>query len=512
MARKRAVGEGSISHRKDGRWEAALTCRTTSGIRKRIRRYATSRAEADEKLSELKAQARQGVPVPDKSWRLGAYLDYWLEHIVRPHRRPATYEKDEQAIRLYLKPGLGSAQLTRLTVPRLQLFLNEQLAAGRSVSTVHQIAKVLSAALTRAMKEELVTRNVARLVDLPSYTSAEIQPWSMQEARDFLNAAREDPLLPAFALALLYGLRRGEVLGLRWADVDFDAGILHVRQQLQRRRSGLLIGDVKTKASTRDLSLRPIARTVLLAQQRAQERLRKKAGAEWKSANVEAALVFTTSTGNPIEPRNFNRSFHRICEQHGIRRIRVHDLRHTVATFLSVLQVSPKDAQFTLGHSQVSTTMGIYQHASLSSSERAIAPVEAQLVQDESFVAGLLGQRCRSRQGATRSRQIRPSKQVFLDGNLAATPGAEDGYRTRDPRLTMPSGVTLDERLTSVNKSLLVHARRWHVGIVAVNSSRQTRPFGCPRTRRNVPASAFAVHGVRCAPSHRPVPAQESLP
>jgi len=494
MAKKRAVGEGTIYRRQDGRYEVALRSLTTAGTYKRIRKYAQTRADADELLTELKRQVRQGVPVPDRTWRLDAYLEYWLRDVVLPNRRPATYERDEQAVRLYLAPGLGRVPLARLTVPKLQLFLNQQSAAGRSASTVRQIAKVLSAALTRAMKEELLTRNVAQLVDLPSYTSREIIPWTMEEARDFLDAARDDPLLPAFALALLYGLRRGELLGLRWQDVDFGAGIMRIRQQLQRRQGRLSVGPVKTKASARDLALKPVARTVLLTRQTVQERSRTAAGPVWAETTPNEALVFTTSTGTPIEPRNFDRSFHRICKQHGIRRIRVHDLRHTVATFMSVLQVSPKDAQFTLGHSQVSTTMGIYQHASVASSARAIESVEgffADVVASDATSAASLP----SRQVAKSSRQSEPSSTKNLLERLAATSGAEVGIRTRDPRLTIQPWNSFDMRLTEVNRVLRERRRRYFIGLVAVTGGRQILVLPShPKARRPPAKSAASLH------------------
>ena len=137
-------------------------------------------------------------------------------------------------IRLYLKPELGKYQLKRLSVPVVQAFLNRQLRAGRSVRNVQIMRQVLSAALSRAVREELVVRNVARLVELPTWEPGIVVPWTSAEALAFFGAASDDPLCPAFVLLLLYGMRRGEVLGRRWADVDFDAQMIHVRQQIQR--------------------------------------------------------------------------------------------------------------------------------------------------------------------------------------------------------------------------------------------------------------------------------------
>jgi integrase len=136
--------------------------------------------------------------------------------------------------RLYLKLGLGSSALTRLSASRVQAFFNGQLAAGRSVRTVQVMKTVLFSALSRAMREELVVRNVARLAELPTWERQHITPWAVAEARTFLEAAKNDPLYPAFVLLLLYGLRRGEVLGRRWRDIDEDDGEIRVRQQVQR--------------------------------------------------------------------------------------------------------------------------------------------------------------------------------------------------------------------------------------------------------------------------------------
>jgi integrase len=157
----------------------------------------------------------RGIPVAAESWKLGPYFDHWLENVVRPSRRPATYALYESIVRLYLKPGLGHHYLRRLSVANVQQFLNRKLTEGHSVRNVHLMRQILSAALTRAGREELVSRSVARMVELPGWEPAEVRPWSSDEALAFLRAAKPDPLHRAFVLLLLYGMRRGEVLGLR---------------------------------------------------------------------------------------------------------------------------------------------------------------------------------------------------------------------------------------------------------------------------------------------------------
>jgi integrase len=357
--RQRLNGEGTISGpRKDGRYVGAFYALTTTGTRKRVYVYGRTREEAHERLVQEQSRAGRGIPVPAESWKLGPYLDYWLEHVIEPTRRPATYALYEMTIRLYLKPELGKYQLKRLSVPVVQAFLNRQLRAGRSVRNVQIMRQVLSAALSRAVREELVARNVARLVELPTWEPSIVVPWATAEALVFLGAASDDPLYPAFVLLLLYGMRRGEVLGLRWADVDFDAQMIHVRQQIQRVQGQLKIGPVKTRAGSRDLPLIGLTRIALAARQAQQEADRADLGTAW----TDTGLVFTTRTGRPIEPRNLVRSFIRICDQNGIRKIRVHALRHTVASLLKDLRVPARDAQIILGHAHISTTQQIYTY------------------------------------------------------------------------------------------------------------------------------------------------------
>ena len=145
---------------------------TSAGTRKRVTVYGNTRQEAADRMREAQERNRQGIPVPDRAWNLADWLDYWLDNVVASNRRPATYSLYEATIRLYLKPALGTVPLTRLSAARVQTFLNGQLAAGQSIRRVQIMRTVLSSALTRAMREELIMRNVARLAELPAGTSA----------------------------------------------------------------------------------------------------------------------------------------------------------------------------------------------------------------------------------------------------------------------------------------------------------------------------------------------------
>jgi integrase len=354
--RRRINGDGSVYKRQDGYWVGAFYAHTTSGARKRVVVYGKTLDEARAKLGKAQEQARSGIPVPDESWKLGPYLHYWLEHVVKHNRRPATYALYETNIRLYLAPGLGARQLKQLSVASVQMFLNQRLEKGDSIRKVQIMRTVLSAALTRAVREELIPRNIARLVELPQWQRGTIRPWKADEAKCFLTVARADPLYAAFLLLILYGLRRGETLGLRWADIDFESGTIQIRQQLQRVRGQLLQGPVKTRAGQRDMPLLDLARDALAGQAAMQAIYRADMGSAWPGTD----LVFTTRTGRPIEPRNLVRSFRRICDKNDIRIIKVHHLRHTVGSLLKDLKIPARDAQAILGHTRISTTLEIY--------------------------------------------------------------------------------------------------------------------------------------------------------
>lgn len=460
MARRGANGEGSIYQRKtDGRWEASLWSLTTSGIRKRIRTYGTTRQEAHVKLVELKAKQHQGIPMPDRAWRLGDYLDYWLEAHVKPTKRPKTYESYEISVRLYLKPRLGTLPLTRLTVANVQKAMSDMVAAGSSVRKAQIVRTALSAALTRAMREDLLVRNVARLIELKEGPKAETEPWTLEEARQFLSAARQHVLYPAFLMPLLYSMRRGEVLGLRWSDIDFTGGTIHVRQQLQRVGLELLIGPVKTTMGQRDLLLLDELRAALLEY-----------GAYRKSVSNGSDLAFTTTAGTPIEPRNFVRTWWGLCKKADVRVIRFHDQRHTTSTLLAELGVQPKVAQKILGHASVITTMNIYTHARQEDKEEAISLIGAALLSKPKDHAP----ESRGLVGCERSRQNWPSISASAERIVWIISGGTSGARTHDTLLKSSIEAPLQLRLTEVNWVAERATRRWKLGVVAVNLAVKT--------------------------------------
>lgn len=475
MAHRRANGEGTIYRRKDRRYEAAAFLPTTSGVRKRLRVYGRTREEVHAKLIEAKAKAQAGIPTSDKQIRLNDYLDCWLADVVKPNKRPATYAQCEQTVRLYLKPGLGSRLVAQITVREAQGFLNEKLSQGHSIPTVQVIRKVLSSALTCAMRDELIGRNVARLVQLPKHEPAEVRPWSTGEIRRFLDIAETHELYLAFLLLGLYGMRRGEVLGLSWQDVDFAQNLLHVRQQLQRAEGGLQLGLLKSKASKRDLPLLGMVRDALLA------RHTRQAGYK------DDGLIFTAKDGSPLEASTLVRAFKRICLGNDLRLIRIHDMRHSLTTLLKDMQVPVRDAQLILGHARISTTQEVYEHGNVELQRQALGRIEKLFIRTSA---------------KTRSRSRQFSRQGWLRDELFTTInfGAGEGTLTPGLILGKSNQLIICDRLSEVQSAVKLAERKWLLGAVAVNLTGRLRQFPLGRVALRLTAtghySSPAFHGV----------------
>ncbi|MFJ7629763.1 tyrosine-type recombinase/integrase [Streptomyces sp. NPDC097595] len=285
-------------------------------------------------------------------------------------RKLSTYDKYETHVRLHLVPGIGSKRLESLSVADVRRFL-VQLEKKSTAATAKESHRVLRTALTAACREELITCNVATLVEPPRSKARELSPWSLDETLDFLAAARRDSLYAAFVLAIAMGLRRGELIGLRWADVDLDRRVLYVRQQIQRRR-GVLYDDDPKGRRRRAVPLPAMCIAPLRWHRMRQNDQRAKAGEEWKGSDY----VFTTRTGSPVEPRNVYRSFTRVAASAGLRVIRLHDARHGCATLLTAAGVAPRVVMEILGHSQISITMDVYTHVVQDTQREAISNMD----------------------------------------------------------------------------------------------------------------------------------------
>ncbi len=368
---KRGNGEGTIVRRSNGLWTGALTVTCRDGQRKRKYVYARTQRECRDKLAEVRRQAAAGV-VPDGR-TVGALLRSWLDDTLPGTVKRSTEANYRHMTERHLLPGLGHVRLDRLDPAQLRAFLRSKAeevspSTGKPLSarTVQLCHAVLRTALESARRDELVSRNVAALVQPPQPRREEVQPLDVAEARRLLDAARSDRLAALYTVALAIGLRKGEALALRWSLIDLDAGTLRVAGTLQRlpvrhpgtRRTELVVVEPKTARSRRTVPLPSVCLDALREHRRRQaaERL---AAPVW----VDPDLVFTTEVGTPLDPRNVTRLWQDMVGRLDLgRRVRFHDLRHTCASLLLAQGVEPRVVMETLGHSMIGTTLNIYGH------------------------------------------------------------------------------------------------------------------------------------------------------
>jgi integrase len=302
----------------------------------------------------------KGLPVTTQRQSVAQFLHDWLEHTVKPNRRAKTYRSYEQLVRMHFVPSLGKLRLEKLTPQHVQRFLNEKLESDLSARTVQYLHSTLRAALNQALKWGLIKRNVCTLVTPPRPSRYQITPLSPDDARRLVDTAKTHRLGALFSVALALGLRQGEALGLRWQDVDLDNGTVRVTHQLQRVNGELRLVPPKSEQSRRTIAL-PDAVTQQLRQHRiAQLHERLVSGDEW----VDSGHVFTATNGAPLDDSNVRRIFKRLLRDAGLPPIRYHDLRHTCASLLLAQNVHPRVVMETLGHSQISLTLGTYSHVS----------------------------------------------------------------------------------------------------------------------------------------------------
>jgi integrase len=372
---RRAPHEGTIRHREDRRWEAILDLGFVGGKRSRKSFYGKTQREARQKLVVAQRDLQRGIAPTDDRLTTGKFLDGWLEDVVRATVRPRTYVSYEQTVRLHLRPTLGRTVLSKLRPQQVQALLNAKLASGLSPRSVGIIHAVLRTALNQAVQWDTVPRNVATLVQPPRAPRAEIHPLSPEQARSFLDAVRGDRLEALYSVGLALGLRQGEILGLRWSDVDLEAGTIRVAQALQRVNGRLEFVEPKSQTSRRTIPLPATVARALRAHRPRQLEDRLAAGARWHDSD----LVFTTALGTPLDSRNVTRRFQAALERAGLPRLRFHDLRHTAASLMLAQGVPARVVMETLGHSQISLTLNTYSHVVPALQREAADRMEAVL-------------------------------------------------------------------------------------------------------------------------------------
>lgn len=326
--------------------------------RQRTKRYRTKR-EAQVALTAWLAEIDKGTAVDRSQQTVAELLHYWLDTYAKHNVRPTTYEDYSCTINYHIIPAIGAVPVQKLMPTHLQQLYADKLAAGSGPRVVQLCHLRLHQALAMAEKLGLVARNVADAVTPPRLPPQEMRIWTKEEVQRFLREAQSSSYGPVWLVLLATGMRRGEVLGLRWQDVDWDRRRLHVRQCVVSLGGSMAIQPPKSRAARRVI---PVDASILdaLASHLSRQSERKAIfGAVWQDHD----LVFASEVGTPINPRNLDRDFHKWVARAGVPKIRIHDIRHTVVT-MAIASGSPiKAASVYFGHAKTSTTMDIYTHA-----------------------------------------------------------------------------------------------------------------------------------------------------
>ena len=355
MAKRRGNHEGSIYQRSDGSWRGQITL--AGG---RLSFAAKKRAEVVTWLKEIGTQADRGLTPNIAKTTFGNFLEEWLE-TAKARITFETWRSYNQLIRDYISPSLGAVTLRELTPIHIQRLYNHQIEQGVGKRTVQKTHAVIRASLNKAEKLGIIPNNPSNATDPPKPDSREMKFLSESEANHLLATAEElgDANFALFYVALVTGMRQGELLALHWPEVDFARGILHVKYSLKRvPGKGLESKKPKTKSSVRSITIGSDTSNVLKQQQERLHQIQKNLGTTWH----ELGYVFPAGDGLPMEPAVAYRSFQQLLKKAGLPKIRFHDLRHTAASLMLAHGVDVLVASKRLGHAKPSITLDFYGH------------------------------------------------------------------------------------------------------------------------------------------------------
>ncbi len=353
-APRRSAGEGAIYTTGDGRLRGSIVLPHPDGNRS-VRRYVSgrTRAEVVRNIGKLRKEAEAGFPTGETT---GGYLARWIV-TVRPRLRAATHREYARHVADYWRP-LAELPLTRLTPAIVERTMAGLLERGLSAQTVRHARSTLRRALQDAQRDGLVTRNVAALARPPRLVRREMRSLTSAEVARLLASTADDAYGPLFAVAVGSGLRLGEMLGLRWSDIDLDGRSLVVRRSLARAHGGgYELAEPKTNRSRRTVMLPAVAVDGLRRQKVRQAALTLAAGTAWHGGG----LAFADAIGQPLRPSAVSRVFHDTAQRLGLA-VRLHDLRHTAASLMLGAGVPLKVVSEALGHSSIAITADVYSH------------------------------------------------------------------------------------------------------------------------------------------------------
>ena len=373
MAKKRANGEGNIRKRKDGRWEGRYTAGHDPVTGKQIIKnvLGKTQAEVKEKLKKALVEAGQVDFTKSGKYTVGTWMDEWFENVAKIKVRPSSHQTYKGYIDNHIKPNIGNIPLEKLTTMDLQKFYRKLLTKGRverieskeqpkglSAKTVRNINQVISSAMDLAVAQKIILVNPTNACELPKVEHQEMQTIPAEQLQAFLDEARATGVYEMYYIELATGLRRGELLGLKWQDIDWKNGIIKVRRQVARIDGEIVEAPLKTKNSYRAVTISPQAIEVLKQQ-------------KTKTKELKDPYIFPSPNGGPISPDSVNNMLKRVLERAGIPKVRFHDLRHTFATIALQNGVDIKTLSSMLGHFSAGFTLDTYAHVTTSAQKEA---------------------------------------------------------------------------------------------------------------------------------------------
>jgi integrase len=334
MSGKRGRDEGNIRKRTNGLWEGRFY--VDNGQRKSV--YGKTRQEVRDKLAASLKDKKDGIPFVGEGQTVKQYLESWLD-TVRYQVKPSTWRRYQDFTR-HIIAALGRIPLTKVTAQQIQGFYAQKLKDGLSTTTVHHIHGMFHRACADALRMAIVQRNVTEMVRPPRRQHHEIEPLSEKQAQALLLAVAGDRFEALYVLALTTGMRLGELLGLRWRDVDINRAKLQIRLSVQEDGYKFVLAEPKTANSRRTIGLSRLAIHALREHRARQSQEKAKLGPAWDDA---LELVFPNAIGGIMIPDNLTkRSFKQFLDKAGLPNIRFHDLRHTAATLLLSQKVNVK--------------------------------------------------------------------------------------------------------------------------------------------------------------------------
>lgn len=378
---------GSIRKRYAGSWTviADLGRDPATGKRRQLwRSVKGTKRDAERLLVELLHERDSGLERPTGRQTVGQYLQRWLDDYVAGSVAPSTASHYQRIVRKVLIPALGSVELAALRPQAIQSLYGRLLRQGRadgtgglSAKSVLRYHQVLHAALHHAVRWRLLARNPADAVQPPRAPRRELTTIGAADASRLLSAADETPIGSLARMAVMTGMRRGELLGLRWRDVDLAAGLANIQQTAQRiDGQGWVFRQPKTRLSRRSVALSPDTVRMLAVHRRAQLEARLLAGPAYQDRD----LVFANALGTPVEPGNLARTWRRVLAAAGVGHVRWHDLRHAHATLMLSAGVHPKIVSERLGHASIGITLDTYSHVLPGMQATAAAQLDALLL------------------------------------------------------------------------------------------------------------------------------------